>query len=94
MTFLSRYKLIVVLLVALALRVGAMVVLAPTFDFTLPGNSIHGSEAYDTYAQNLLATGVYGMEPGVADAKIPHSSAMLSRQSTAFSDVTTGRSRS
>ena len=32
---------------------------------------IHGSEAYDTYARNLLATGVYGLQPGVPDAVLP-----------------------
>lgn len=71
MAFLLKHKLAVVLLVALGLRLGAMIVLAPSFDFMRPENSIHGSEAYDTYAQNLLATGVYGMEAGVPDAKIP-----------------------
>ena len=33
--------------------------------------AIHGSGAYDEYAQNLLATGVYGRTPGVPDAAIP-----------------------
>lgn len=71
MQVIIRHKLAVVLFIALLVRIGAMLVLAPIFDFTQPGNSIHGSEAYDTYAQNLLLTGVYGMEAGVPDAKIP-----------------------
>lgn len=33
--------------------------------------AIHGSEAYDVYAQNILTTGVYGREAGVPDAQIP-----------------------
>jgi len=31
----------------------------------------HGSTAYDEYAQNLLATGIYGREVGIPDANIP-----------------------
>ena len=40
------------------------------FDFVASG-VVHGSTAYDTYATNLLATGVYGLETGVPDAAVP-----------------------
>lgn len=33
--------------------------------------AIHGSDAYDKLAQNLLQTGVYGFTPGIPDAAIP-----------------------
>jgi len=33
--------------------------------------AIHGSGAFDTYAVNLLNTGVYGLTPGVPDAILP-----------------------
>jgi hypothetical protein len=33
--------------------------------------AIHGSDAYDAYAQNLLTAGIYGRTPGVPDAAIP-----------------------
>ena len=60
-----------VILLAIVVRLVGLVVLAPTLDFSLPGNAIHGSEGYDEYAVNLLATGVYGRTPGVADAGLP-----------------------
>lgn len=59
-----------VLLLALALRIGALVALPGIFRFELT-DQIHGSTAYDEYALNWLATGVYGREPGVPDAAIP-----------------------
>lgn len=59
-----------VLLLAIALRVGFALLFSDTLDFVASG-TIHGSEAYDTYAQNLLDTGVYGRTPGVPDADIP-----------------------
>ncbi len=58
-------------LLLVGVRVALMLVLAPTFDFTQPGIDIHGSEAYDEYALNLLETGVYGRTPGVPDSMIP-----------------------
>ncbi|MCS6836831.1 MAG: glycosyltransferase family 39 protein [Anaerolineae bacterium] len=56
---------------ALLIRLLALLLLAPTLDFSREGNAIHGSEAYDAYAQNLLASGVYGRVLGVPDAQIP-----------------------
>lgn len=70
-TGLQRRGLWAVLALLVGVRVLAMVVLAPTLDFTREGNAIHGSEAYDEYAQNLLASGVYGRVLGVPDAEIP-----------------------
>lgn len=72
MTLLRRmaaHKLLTVLLLAACVRLVLLVLLADTLDFTR--NAIHGSEAYDVYAQNLLATGVYGREAGTPDALIP-----------------------
>lgn len=60
-----------VLLLTLLVRMVAMVVLAPTLDFTLPDNAFHGSEAYDEYARNLLETGVYGRTAGTPDSALP-----------------------
>ncbi|MFO7322087.1 MAG: glycosyltransferase family 39 protein [Chloroflexota bacterium] len=58
-----------ILILAAALRLTALLALPQVFAFEQTGQ-IHGSEAYDTYAQNLLATGVFGREPGVPDAAI------------------------
>jgi glycosyltransferase involved in cell wall biosynthesis len=55
---------------AAAFRLGAFVVFRQVFDFDLTG-VIHGSEAYDKYARNLLATAAYGLSPGVPDAVLP-----------------------
>ncbi len=63
-------KLIAVLIAALVVRIAFLLVLRDVLAFDAPG-TIHGSEAYDRYAVNLLDTGVYGLEPGVADAAIP-----------------------
>ena len=59
-----------VLLVAAACRVAVFFAFPGVFDFAGTG-TIHGSEAYDTYARNLLATGVYGLERGTPDAALP-----------------------
>ena len=48
-----------------------MLAFPQVFAFSEPGGEIHGSVAYDEYALNLLATGVYGREAGVADAGLP-----------------------
>lgn len=40
-------------------------------------SAIHGSGAYHIYATNLLATGVYGLTPGQADAALPPLYALL-----------------
>ena len=59
-------------LIGLLIFVRLVVLLAfpSIFAFEQTG-TIHGSEAYDTYAQNLLASGVYGVELGEPDASIP-----------------------
>jgi 4-amino-4-deoxy-L-arabinose transferase-like glycosyltransferase len=67
--FLSRHKLAAVLFIAVAVRLLIFWRFPTIFAFDETG-AIHGSEAYDTYAQNLLKTGVYGRVPGVPDALI------------------------
>src|SRR5690606_9280369 len=67
---LARTVLVLVLLVAVAGRVAALALFPDVFAFDQTG-TIHGSEAYDTYARNLLATNIYGITPGVPDALIP-----------------------
>lgn len=52
------------------MRLAILLAFPSVFAFDQTG-VIHGSEAYDTYAQNLLATGVYGKTAGVPDALIP-----------------------
>lgn len=71
MPLVRRYPLLSLLLLTLSVRLAALIVLQPMLDFTQAGADIHGSEAYDAYALNLLATGVYGREAGVPDAMIP-----------------------
>jgi 4-amino-4-deoxy-L-arabinose transferase-like glycosyltransferase len=70
MRLLVKYRLAAILLLAIVVRLVAMIVFAPTLDFMRPGNAIHGSEAYDDYAQNLLATGIYGRTPLDPEAPI------------------------
>jgi hypothetical protein len=67
---LNPYKLPLVLLAAVVLRLTILLVFDDVFAFERTG-AIHGSDAYDAYAQNLLDTGVYGRELGVPDAAIP-----------------------
>ncbi len=69
-TFATQHKLAVVLAIAALLRVGVLFALPGVFNFEQTG-AVHGSDAYDEYAQNLLQTGVYGRIPGVPDAWIP-----------------------
>ncbi|MBL8165356.1 MAG: glycosyltransferase family 39 protein, partial [Anaerolineae bacterium] len=64
------YRLALILLLAVALRLGIFFAFPATFAFDQTG-AIHGSQAYDDYARNLLSTGVYGREPGAPDALIP-----------------------
>ncbi len=68
---LSQYKLALVVAVAVLARLALLVAFPQVFAFSEPGAEIHGSLAYDEYAVNLLETGVYGREPGVADAGLP-----------------------
>jgi 4-amino-4-deoxy-L-arabinose transferase-like glycosyltransferase len=66
---LAAHKLALVILLCIAARVAALVALPGVFDFVSTG-AIHGSGAYDTYATNLLSTGVYGLTPGAPDAML------------------------
>lgn len=70
MAGLLRYKVLIVLALAVMLRAGVLMAFPSVFAFDQTG-AIHGSVSYDQYAQNLLATGVYGLTPGKADAMIP-----------------------
>jgi 4-amino-4-deoxy-L-arabinose transferase-like glycosyltransferase len=67
---LEPYLLPGVLLLTVIVRLAALLLFPDVFAFDQTG-TVHGSEAYDAYAQNLLATGVYGRTPGVPDAAIP-----------------------
>ena len=68
--WIRRYRLGIVLAVALVIRVGVLLAFPGVFNFEQTG-AVHGSDAYDAYAQNLLETGVYGRTPGDPDALIP-----------------------
>lgn len=70
MTLLNRYKLLIVLILAAAVRVAVLLLFPNVFAFEQTG-AIHGSGSYDAYAVNLIQTGVYGLTPGVPDAMIP-----------------------
>ncbi|MEZ4669400.1 MAG: glycosyltransferase family 39 protein [Anaerolineae bacterium] len=67
--FFRKHQLALVLLIAISVRL-VIFAIFPLFRFEQTG-AIHGSDAYDAYAQNLLSTGIYGREAGVADALIP-----------------------
>ena len=64
-------KLFLVITVAIIARLILLVAFPQVFAFSEPGADIHGSEAYDEYASNLVETGVYGRVPGLADAGLP-----------------------
>lgn len=66
-----QHKLIVLIALVVVIRVAFLIVFSDTLNFELPGNAIHGSEAYDEYAVNLLESGVYGRTAGEPDAAIP-----------------------
>ena len=68
---LARRKLTVVVAIAILTRLVVLVAFPQVFDFSESGAAIHGSEAYDAYARNLLETGVYGREAGVPDSILP-----------------------
>ena len=68
---LNRYKLPLVIIIAVIARLGVLFAFPQYFAFSEPGAAIHGSVAYDEYAQNLTETGVYGRESGVADSAVP-----------------------
>ena len=67
----NKRKLTIVLLIAIAVRLSVLVLFREHFAYSEPGGVIHGSVAYDEYALNLLATGVYGRVSGVPDAGLP-----------------------
>ena len=69
-THIRRHPLKAVLLLALALRLTVLLALPQVFAFE-QSDVIQGSTAYDSYARNLLTTGVYGQQPGVPDAALP-----------------------
>jgi len=68
---LNRHKLALVIGIAIAARLAVLFAFPSVFAFSQPGAAIHGSEAYDEYARNLLETGVYGRERGVPDSILP-----------------------
>ena len=67
---LRKHCVLSVLLLAVVVRAGALLTFSNILAFERSG-AIHGSSAYDTYAQNLLATSTYGTEAGTPDAMIP-----------------------
>jgi len=67
----NRYKFPIVIIIAIVARLGILLAFPSVFAFSNEGAEIHGSVAYDEYAQNLLATGVYGREAGVPDSILP-----------------------
>lgn len=67
--WIARHPLPLILLLAALTRVVPLLLL-PLFRFELTG-AVHGSDAFDRYAVNLLGTGVYGLTPGVPDAQLP-----------------------
>ncbi len=68
---LNHHKLAVVIAIAVLARLAVLLMLPDVFAYSEPGGEIHGSIAYDDYAQNLLATGVYGRSAGLPDASLP-----------------------
>lgn len=68
---LNRYKVPIVLIIAIVARLGILFAFPSVFAFSNEGTEIHGSVAYDEYALNLLETGVYGREAGVPDSILP-----------------------
>ncbi len=66
----SRRTLVALLVGAAAIRIAVLGAFGQLFAFDATG-IIHGSTAYDTYARNLLDTGVYGLHAGVPDAVLP-----------------------
>lgn len=67
---LNKHALKIVILIAIVLRLGMLFIFSDIFNF-VDAEGIHGSDAYDAYALNLLETGVYGRTAGIADAAIP-----------------------
>jgi 4-amino-4-deoxy-L-arabinose transferase-like glycosyltransferase len=63
----DRQILLIGLVIALGLRLGAVIALPPDFLYNAEGDSI----LYDTLASNLLDTGVFGPKAGVPDVRVP-----------------------
>jgi hypothetical protein len=67
---LRKYKLPLIIALTIIVRLAVLLLFPDVFAFDQTG-AVHGSDAYDAYAQNLLDTGVYGRTAGVPDAAIP-----------------------
>ena len=65
-----RSAMVWIVACAVVVRLGALIAFRPVFDLGST-NVVHGSGAYDAYAQNLIATGSYGLTPGTPDAVLP-----------------------
>ncbi len=68
--WLLNHKLAIVLAISLLVRLVIFFAVPSVFRFEQTG-AVHGSDAYDNYAQNLLQTGIYGRYTGTPDALIP-----------------------
>lgn len=68
--FIIQHKQALVIVLAVVVRLALLLMFPDIFAYDQTG-AIHGSDAYDAYALNLLETGVYGREVGVPDAAIP-----------------------
>ncbi len=66
----APYRLMLVLVLCVIVRLGVVLAFPSVFAWNETG-AVHGSDAYDIYARNLIKTGVYGYVPGVPDATIP-----------------------
>lgn len=66
----KHHKILLVIAIAICARLAILWVGSSIFFFDETGQ-IHGSTAYDEYANNLLETGVYGRKAGIPDANIP-----------------------
>lgn len=67
----KRRKLWLALALAAVVRMAVLLAFPSIFDFSAPDAAIHGSEAYDAYALNLIETGVYGRVAGLPDSTLP-----------------------
>ncbi len=70
MSYIRRHPLKAIMLLAVALRLGALLAMPEVFAFERSG-VIHGIQTHDVYARNLLETGVYGYARGVPDGELP-----------------------
>jgi|GEM_PF-322974 len=68
--FVLRYKIWLVIAVAIGLRMAVFLAFPSIFAFDQT-SEIHGSLAYDQYAVNLNGTGVFGLNAGEPDAMLP-----------------------